>query len=69
MTRPLRQRLKPTPEDFAFSRLIAYAAYQWPGYKAAKHHRLIARHLEAVERGEIRRLMISMPAWAMRAGA
>ena len=61
MTRPSRQRLQPTPEDFAFSRLIAYAAYQWPGYKAAKHHRLIARHLEAVERGEIKRLMISMP--------
>jgi predicted phage terminase large subunit-like protein len=53
--------LQPTPEDYSFSRLIAYAAYQWPGYKAAKHHRLIARHLEAVERGEITRLMISMP--------
>lgn len=50
-----------TPEDFAFSRLIAYAAYQWPGYKDAAHHRLIARHLEMVERGEITRLMITMP--------
>ena len=51
----------PTPEDFAFSRLIGYAAYQWPGYIDAPHHRLIARHLEAVERGEITRLMITMP--------
>jgi len=51
----------PTPEDYAFSRLIAYAAYQWPGYRDAPHHRLIARHLEAVERGEITRLMITMP--------
>lgn len=51
----------PTPEDFAFSRLISYAAYQWPGYRDAAHHRLIARHLEAVERGEITRLMITMP--------
>jgi predicted phage terminase large subunit-like protein len=51
----------PTPEDFAFSRLIAYAAYQWPGYRDAPHHRLIARKLEAVERGEITRLMITMP--------
>lgn len=51
----------PTPEDFAHSRLISYAAYQWPGYRDAAHHRLIARHLEAVERGEIRRLMITMP--------
>lgn len=52
---------KLTPEDFAFSRLIAYAAYQWPGYRDAAHHRLIARHLEAVERGDITRLMITMP--------
>lgn len=51
----------PTPEDFAFSRLIAYAALQWPDYRDAPHHRLIARHLEAVERGDIRRLMITMP--------
>jgi len=51
----------PTPEDYAFSRLIAYSAYQWPGYRDAAHHRLIARHLEAVERGEIKRLMITMP--------
>lgn len=51
----------PSPEDYAFSRLISYAAYQWPGYKAARHHRLIARHLEAVERGDITRLMIFMP--------
>ncbi len=51
----------PTPEDFAYSRLISYAAYQWPGYRDAAHHRLIARHLEAVERGDIKRLMITMP--------
>lgn len=50
-----------TAEDFAHSRLIAYAAYQWPGYRDARHHRLIARHLEAVERGDITRLMITMP--------
>lgn len=51
----------PTAEDFAFSRLISYAAYQWPSYRDAQHHRLIARKLEAVERGEITRLMITMP--------
>ncbi len=50
-----------TAEDYAFSRLIAYAAYQWPNYVDAPHHRLIARHLEMVERGEINRLMITMP--------
>lgn len=50
-----------TAEDFAFSRLISYAAYQWPQYRDAPHHRLIARHLEMIERGEIKRLMITMP--------
>lgn len=50
-----------TAEDAAFSRLVSYAAYQWPNYQLAKHHLLIARHLEAVERGEITRLMITMP--------
>jgi len=57
----LPQRPAPTPEDFAFSRLIAYAAHQWPGYRDAAHHRLIARKLEAVERGDCKRLMIFMP--------
>lgn len=57
----MQQHHAPTAEDFAFSRLIAYAAYQWPGYTDAHHHRLIARALEAVERGEIKRLMINMP--------
>lgn len=63
MTQQSTQRAAPilTPEDYAFSRLIAYAAYQWPGYRDAPHHRLIARKLEAVERGEITRLMITMP--------
>lgn len=51
----------PTAEDYAYSRLVSYAAYQWPGYRPAAHHRLIARKLEAVERGEIKRLMIFMP--------
>lgn len=55
------QLYKPTAEDYAFSRLASYACYQWPGYQLASHHRLIARHLEAVERGDIKRLMITMP--------
>lgn len=48
-------------EDYAYSRLIAYAAYQWPGYRDAAHHRLIARALEEVESGKTTRLMITMP--------
>lgn len=57
----MQPQYAPTAEDYAFSRLVSYAAYQWPGYRDAAHHRLIARHLEAVERGEIKRLMITMP--------
>ncbi len=56
-----RPRYEPTPEEYAYSRLLSYTASQWPGYRDAAHHRLIARKLEGVERGDIRRLMIFMP--------
>lgn len=42
-------------------RLLSYAVGQWAGYTPALHHRMIARKLEAVARGEIKRLMIFMP--------
>lgn len=48
-------------EDYAFSKLVSYCAYQWPGYKLGRHHILIAKYLEKVERGEIDRLMITVP--------
>ena len=41
--------------------LLAFTEYTNPAYVAAPHHRLIAEKLEAVERGEIKRLMIAMP--------
>nr|WP_306672100.1 phage terminase large subunit [Geothrix sp. SG10] len=41
--------------------LLAYAVGQWAGYKPAPHHWLIADKLEAVARGECRRLMVFMP--------
>lgn len=41
--------------------LLAFAQYTNPAYLAAPHHELIASKLEAVERGEIKRLMICMP--------
>ena len=34
---------------------------QWQGYQPAAHHRLIAKYLEKVERGEVKRLMIFQP--------
>lgn len=41
--------------------LIEFTKYTNPAYVAAPHHELIAAKLEAVERGEIKRLMIMMP--------
>lgn len=45
----------------AYDSLISYALMQWPGYRPQWFHHEIAGHLEAVERGDIRRLMIFMP--------
>ena len=41
--------------------VIGFARYTMPAYRAAAMHRLICEKLEAVERGEIRRLMIFTP--------
>lgn len=41
--------------------LIDFARYTMRGYRPAPHHNLIADKLEAVESGEIKRLMIFMP--------
>ena len=41
--------------------LIPFTEYTNPAYEPAGHHKLIAEALEAVERGEIDRLMIAMP--------
>lgn len=51
----------PRAEEFAYSLLLSYAAIQFPNYHIGNHHRIIADKLQAVERGEIKRLMISMP--------
>ena len=41
--------------------LVQFTEYTNPDYQTAQHHRLICDKLEAVERGEIDRLMIFMP--------
>lgn len=41
--------------------LLAFTEFTNPQYQRAAHHELIAEKLEAVERGEIDRLMIFMP--------
>jgi len=41
--------------------LACYAIAQWPQFERAPHHELIISKLEALERGEIMRLMILLP--------
>jgi predicted phage terminase large subunit-like protein len=51
----------PTLEELAHSKLLSYVAYQFPQYVIGNMHLLIAAYLEAVERGDITRLMIWAP--------
>lgn len=48
-------------KQLARRRLLAFTEYTNPVYVPAGHHQRIAEKLEAVERGEIDRLMIFMP--------
>lgn len=48
-------------EDMAYGRLLCYMPMQWPNYIIGDHHRIIADHLEALERREITRLLITAP--------
>lgn len=57
----LETLLKEAARREARTSLLAFTSYTNPQYEAARHHRLIAAKLEAVERGEIDRLMIFMP--------
>jgi len=41
--------------------LLPYAVGQWAKYQPAKHHWALARKLEAVANGQIKRLMVFMP--------
>jgi predicted phage terminase large subunit-like protein len=45
----------------AYSSLLCYCAAQWPPYQITPLHAKIAEHLEAVERGEITRLLLNVP--------
>ena len=51
----------PSPADLAFSRLLPYCKMQWSGFEIAKHHKIIAKHLQLAEQGKITRLAIFMP--------
>jgi hypothetical protein len=47
--------------SIAANDLGAYTVLQWPDYHLAEHVHLIANHLEAIELGEISRLLITTP--------
>ena len=41
--------------------LLDFTTYTMPGYRVGLHHRLLCNRLETVERGECKRLIVSMP--------
>ena len=45
----------------AYDSLLGFTKYTFSQYEIANHHRIIAEALESVERGEIDRLMITVP--------
>ena len=47
--------------ELARRRLLDFVLFNFPEYKVNWHHRIIAEKLEAVERGEIKRLIITIP--------
>ena len=47
--------------EAAKNSLLGYAKFQMDNYKSPPHIKLLASKLEAVERGEIKRLAIFMP--------
>ena len=53
--------MNPKPEDYAYSRLLPYCRLHWPQYKISKFHSIIASYLQEVERGNVTRLIISLP--------
>ena len=62
LTNKQRERLqKQARRQLAQTDLITFAEFIDPTYAASWHHRLIAEHLEKVERGEITRLIITCP--------
>ena len=62
----LPQRLQSLEQEIqrrlkAQTGLAQFIEYRDAGYRPAAHHKLLIEHLEAVERGDIERLMVCMP--------
>ena len=50
-----------TPEQYAHTKLLSYAKTVNPNYIVGKMHGMLGEYLEAVEAGNIRRLLIFAP--------
>lgn len=70
MTIPSLKKLSPVQKkafaelarrELARRRLLDFVKYNFAGYKINWHHRLLAEKLEAVESGELKRLIVTMP--------
>lgn len=48
-------------EELAHSKLLCYAALQNPNYRIGRMHEVLSAYLEAIERGDINRLMVFAP--------
>lgn len=59
--RTARTGTQDSPAALAHDSLLDFTQYTFPRYAAAPHHRRLIERLEAVERGEVRRLMVFMP--------
>lgn len=57
----LKARAELAKRELAKRKLLRFTEHTLPQYQRAPHHELIAEKLEAVERGDIDRLMIFMP--------
>jgi hypothetical protein len=53
--------VKLTKEQKAADSFLDFVRYIWPNFIAGRHHKIVAEKLEAVARGELKRLIINMP--------
>lgn len=44
----------PTPEDFAFARLVSFHSWFWEDETPTAHHRMLCRYLEAIDTGKLK---------------
>ncbi len=58
---PQRAKAELARRELARRHLLDFVRHNFPEYRVNWHHRLLAEKLEAVERGELKRLMVFMP--------